>query len=128
MATITTYVCDVSGKSSTNKNEFVFVNVSIEALPINYDRQTQKLSNNYDAAERKSFAIHSEEAIKLGLVKKKVSSDLDSPAITPSLDKVLVMLLKDQLLMLLLLKLKAQIIVRHNKFSPYSSSMCFGIV
>jgi hypothetical protein len=69
MAVVTTYVCDVSGVSGNNKNDFVNVKIDGDTDKASYDRITiTKL-------------IHRDVALKLNLVKTK-KDEVVQPEVT----------------------------------------------
>ena len=82
MGVVTTYVCDVSGVSSTNKDEFVELSIGVHATG---DNRHRVYGQNY-------LYVHQDMAIKLGLL--GVKKDEVAPP-EPTIEEKLTTLLKE---------------------------------
>ena len=86
MAIVTNYICDVSGKSSTDKKDFITVTINCVADPTSYPRQLlvsiEKL-------------LHKETAAKLKLLPISHGDKEDKTIPTPTIESQIATLLRD---------------------------------
>ena len=85
MAIVTNYICDVSGKSSTDKTEFITVTINCVADPDSYQRSKMSIEK----------LIHKETAAKLKLLPITLRTKEDETIPTPTFESQIAALLRD---------------------------------